>query len=85
MTRGFPRRGRSSAPPAVGRLADESGQPITFATPGAPTLEERRRYALAVQRATTPPPLTPDQSAARLAAIQRRRELLADLGVYVDE
>jgi hypothetical protein len=58
------RAGTRSTP---SQLTDEQGQPITFATPGAPTMEERRRYAQAVQRATTPPPLTPDQQAAAAA------------------
>jgi hypothetical protein len=51
----------------------------------APTLEERRRYAQAVQRAAAPAPLTPEQQTARHAELQRRRELLAELGVYVDD
>lgn len=55
-------------------LTDESGQPITFATPGAPTVEEARRYAQAVQRATTPAPLSPELQAEVDAIRQRRRE-----------
>lgn len=66
-------------------VIDENGQPITFATPGAPTLEERRRYALAVQRARTPAPLPPQLQAEVAAALQRRRELQASLGVYVGD
>jgi hypothetical protein len=65
------------------QVTDENGQPVTFATPGAPTLEERHRYALAVQRATTSAPLTPTQEAERAARMRRRRDLLAELGVYV--
>jgi hypothetical protein len=56
-------------------LTDESGQAITFATPGAPTQEERRRYAQAVQRATTPAPLTPEQQAEVDAIYRRNLEL----------
>ncbi|MCF6745489.1 hypothetical protein E9529_14660 [Blastococcus sp. KM273128] len=59
-------------------MTDENGQPVTFATPGAPTVDERRRYARAVQRATTPPPLTPEQQAEVDAIHQRRRELFPD-------
>lgn len=81
MSRRF-RRGVSSG---GSQPTDEHGQPIAFAIPGAPTLEERRRYAEAVQRATTPPPLTKDQQAARDAAVQRRRAVLQSVGVYVDE
>jgi len=73
MTRRF-RRGRRPRV-NVGRLTDENDEPITFATPGEPTLEERRRYALAVQRATAPPPLSPAQQAEVRAIHQRRREL----------
>jgi hypothetical protein len=69
------RRFRRGAAPTCAQLTDENGQPITFATPGAPTAEERRRYAQAVQRATTPPPLTREQQAAQKAATLRRREL----------
>jgi len=61
------------------QLTDEAGQPVTFATPGAPTSEECRRYALAVQRATTPAPLTPELQAEAAAAHQRRRELFPHL------
>ena len=60
-------------------LTDESGQPVTFATPGAPTPEERRRYALAVQQATTPALLTPALQAEVDAIHQRRRELFPHL------
>jgi hypothetical protein len=60
-------------------LTDENGQPVTFATPGAPTLEERRRYALAVRRSRTPTPLTPEQQAEVAAIHQRRRELFPHL------
>lgn len=74
-----PRRLRRGWAPSAGsaarELTDEDGQPITFATPGEPTLDERRRYALAVQRATTPAPLTPEQRATVDAIHQRRREL----------
>jgi hypothetical protein len=56
-------------------LTYENGHPITFATPGAPTRDELRRYAEAVQRATTPPPLTREQKAAQRAAMRQRREL----------
>lgn len=79
MSRGFPRRGLASTPTAVGRLTDENGQPITFANPGAPTTEERRRYAEAVERATTPAQLTPEQKAEVAAIRQRRRELFPHL------
>jgi hypothetical protein len=72
------RRHRRSLPPAPREVTDETGQPITFAKPGAPTIEERRRYALAVQRATTPAPLTPDQQAEVDAIVQRRRELFPE-------
>lgn len=61
------------------QLTDESGQPITFATPGAPTVDERRRYALAVQRLATPAPLTPERQAEVDAIHQRRRELFPHL------
>jgi hypothetical protein len=67
------------------QVTDENGQLITFATPGEPTLEERRRYALAVQRATTPAPLTPEQQTVKNAALQRRREVLQGVGVYMDD
>jgi hypothetical protein len=76
------RRRRNIRPLTSSQLTDEEGQPVTFATPGAPTVDERRRYALAVQQATTPPPLTPQQQAEVNAAHQRRRDLQADLGVY---
>lgn len=80
------RRLRRRPAPSVGsQLADETGQPITFATPGAPTMEERRRYALAVQRATSPTPLSPERQAEVEAIHRRRRELLQELGVYADE
>jgi hypothetical protein len=79
-------RRRRAATHLIGsQLTDETGQPITFATPGEPTQEERRRYALAVQRATTPAPLSPEHDADRRARIQRRRDLLAELGVYVGD
>jgi hypothetical protein len=58
---------------------DEDGQPIIFATPGNPTAEERRRYAQAVQRTTTPAPLSPQQQTEVAAIYQRRRELLPHL------
>jgi hypothetical protein len=61
------------------QLTDENGQPVTFATPGNPTPEERRRYAQAMQRATTPPPLAPEQQATVDAIVQRRRELFPHL------
>lgn len=67
------------------QLTDETGQPITVANPGAPTQEERRRYALAVQRATIPARLSPEQETERRARLQRRRELLAELGVYLGD
>ena len=79
------RRRRATAPPIRSQLTDENGQPITFATPGSPTPEERRRYALAVQRATTPAPLSPEQEADRTARLRRRREMLAELGVYAND
>jgi hypothetical protein len=47
------RRRRTIGHPVTSRLTDEDGRPITFAIPGEPTQEERRRYALAVQRAAT--------------------------------
>jgi hypothetical protein len=79
------RRRRASTQLATSRLTDETGQPITFAAPGNPTPEERRRYALAVQRATTPAPLAPEQQAEVAAIVRRRRERLGspELGVYV--
>jgi hypothetical protein len=55
------RRRRTTTQEPGLQLTDENGQPITFATPGAPTPEERRRYAEAVQRATTPAPLPPER------------------------
>jgi len=61
------------------QLSGEDGRPITFATPGAPTMEERRRYALAVLRATTPAPLTLAQQAEVDAIHQRRRDLFPHL------
>ena len=70
------RRRQAGARSTPSQLTDEQGQPITFATPGAPTMEERRGYVQAVQRATTPPPLTPDQQVAKDAALQRHREML---------
>lgn len=60
-------------------LTDENGQPLTFATPGEPTLEERRRYAVAIQRATTPPRLTKEQRAVHQAAMQQHRGLFPHL------
>ena len=72
------RRRRATGHSIGSQLNDENGQPITFATPGAPTLEERRRYALAVQRATTPAPLTPEQQAEVDAIHPRRRELFPE-------
>jgi hypothetical protein len=73
------------ASPVRPRMLDEDGRPITFAAPGNPAVEERRRYALAVQRATTPVPLTSEQEAARAAELRRRREVLQRVGVYVNE
>jgi hypothetical protein len=73
------RRRRSTAYAASSQLTDEDGQPVTFTTPGAPTMEERRRYALAVQRATTPAPLTPEQQAEVDAIHRRRREMFPHL------
>jgi hypothetical protein len=73
------RRRARSANPVSAELTDENGQSIAFATPGDPTQEERRRYALAVLRATTPPQLTPEQQAARDAALLRRMELFPHL------
>lgn len=73
------RRRRIGAHPNGSQATDENGQPITFATPGAPTLEERRRYAEAVQRATTPAPLPPARQAEVDAFQQRRRELFPHL------
>lgn len=58
---------------------------ITFATPGSPTPEERPRYALAVQRATTPAPLSPEQEADQTARLRRRRQMLAEVGVYAND
>lgn len=57
------------------RVTDEGGAPITFATPGAPTVEERHRYAQAVQRATAPAPLTPERQAEVDAIRQHRQEM----------
>lgn len=79
------RRFRRGVAPTRTQLTDENGQPITFTTPGDPTPEERRRYAQAVQRVTTPPPLTPAQQADHDAALQRRREVLQSLGVYAND
>lgn len=73
------RRRRAGTHPIRSQLTDGSGQPITFTTPGAPTLEERRRYAQAVQRATFPPPLPPARQAEVDAIHQRRRELFPHL------
>ncbi|TFV65348.1 UNVERIFIED_ORG: hypothetical protein E4P37_10640 [Bacillus sp. AZ43] len=70
---------RRRTPPVGSQFTDEQGQPITFATPGAPTLEERRRYALAVQRATPPAPLAPARQAEVDAIVRRRRELFPHL------
>ena len=76
------RRRRAGARSTSSQLTDEQGQPITFVTPGAPTVDERRRYALAVQRATTPPPLTPAQQAAAVERVHReqafREQLVRD-------
>lgn len=76
------RRRRPGTHPIRSQLTDENGQPITFTTPGAPTLEERRRYAEAVQRATTPAPLTRKQQAEVDAIHRRNRELFPHL--YTD-
>jgi hypothetical protein len=73
------------ASPVRPRLLDDTGQPITFHTPGDPTPEERRRYAQAVQRATTPAPLSSEQQNTGRAIHQRRRQLLSELGVYVND
>jgi hypothetical protein len=73
------RRRRATTHAVRAQLTDETGQPITFATPGSPTLEERRRYALAVQRATTPAPLTTERQAEVDAIHRRRRELFPHL------
>lgn len=70
---------RRPAPSFGSQLADEIGQPITFAIPGNPTPEERRRYALAVQRASTPAPLSPARQAEVDAIHQRRRALFPHL------
>jgi hypothetical protein len=67
------------ASPVRPQLLDEDGRPITFTTPGHPTVEERRRYALAVQRATTPAPLTSERQAEVDAIHRRRRELFPHL------
>jgi hypothetical protein len=40
------RRRRTGMQHTARQLTDEDGQPVTFATPGEPTVEERRRYAL---------------------------------------
>ena len=69
------RRRRAGTRPINRQLTDEDGQSVTFATPGEPTVEERRRYALAVQRAMTPPPLTPEQQAAATWRAQRELDL----------
>jgi hypothetical protein len=79
------RRRRPATHPVRSPLTDETGEPITFAIPGNPTPEERRRYAAAVERARTPAPLTPQQEAERTARLRRRRELLAELGVYAND
>ena len=70
---------RASARQVRDQLTDADGQPITFAIPGEPTVEERRRYALAVQQATTPPPLTLEEQAAATWRAQRELDLLMDL------
>ncbi|MGY1857536.1 hypothetical protein [Modestobacter sp. SYSU DS0290] len=79
------RRRRPGTRSTPRQLTDEDGQPVTFATAGDPTLEERRRYALAVQRATTPVPLSAEQRAEVDAIVRRRRQLLGELGVYVPD
>jgi hypothetical protein len=73
------RRRRATTHQVRPHLTDEHGHPITFATPGEPTQEERHRYALAVQRATTPAPLTPERQAEVDAIHRRRRELFPHL------
>ncbi|RBY95766.1 hypothetical protein DQ237_11440 [Blastococcus sp. TF02-8] len=74
------RRRRPRATPSAGsQFTDEQGKPVTVATPGAPTLEERHRYALAVQRATTPAPLSPARQAEVDAIHRRRREMFPNL------
>ena len=73
------RRRRGTSRPPVLQLTDENGQAITFSTPGAPTPEEQHRYAEAVQRATTPAPLTSEQQAEVDAIHRRRRELFPHL------
>lgn len=72
-------RRRGPAHPIRAQLTDENGDPVSFATPGDPTAEERRRYAQAVQRATTPAPLDPQRRAEVDAIHQRRRELFPHL------
>lgn len=51
------------------------GELFRFATPGAPTPEERRAYAAAILAARTPPPLSPAQQERRDADLRQRREL----------
>jgi hypothetical protein len=57
------------------QVTDADGQLVTFATPSEPTVEERHRYALAVQQAREPAPLSPAQQAEVDPLHQRRREL----------
>jgi hypothetical protein len=72
------RRRRGTTHPVRSQLTDDNGRPITFVTAGDPTPEERRRYAQAVQRATTPAPLTAERQAVVAAIMQRRRELFPE-------
>jgi hypothetical protein len=73
------RRRRTATHSTGPQLTDETGQPITFATPGEPTPDERKRYAQAVQQATTSAPLTPAQRVEVAAIVQRRREMFPHL------
>lgn len=56
-------------------VLDADGEQFTFATPGAPTPEERRAYATARLANHTPSALTPTQQAAHEASERQRREL----------
>jgi len=79
------RQRRPIGHPVKSKLTDEAGQPITFASPGEPPPEERRRFALAMQRSRTPAPLDHERQAEVDAIRKRRRQLLSELGVYVND
>ena len=75
MTR-VPSRYRGAPRPA--QAVDDAGQPVTFATPGAPTREELRRYAQAVAP-PAPAPATRARQEEVAAIHARRRELFPHL------